>query len=252
MARYLFLIYGVISYGIGLTGILFFGFFLNDQTPFWVSVDESSSAQFTPNFLINTGLLLLFGLQHSVMARHGFKRHWTRLVSPVIERSTYVLLSGFVLMLICVYWRPLPGTVWITDKTFIRSALTTLQAAGWILAAFSSCLINPLELLGLQQVYNFFTNQPEPTHNFTDRYLYKWVRHPIQLGILLGLWSAPTMTISRLMLSAGMTVYIFIGLHFEERDLVNRFGLEYLAYRSKVRQLIPVPKRKPRPTSKID
>ncbi len=186
------------------------------------------------------------------MARQTFKQHWTRLFSPVIERSTYVLLSGIVLMLICIYWAPLPGTIWKTDEPLIRSVVTTLQIGGWILVALSSCLLNHLELFGLQQVYCFFTNQPEPTQCFSDRYLYKWVRHPIQLGIIIGLWSAPTMTTSRFMLSAGMTIYILIGLHFEERDLVNRFGIEYLAYRRRVRQLIPLPKRKHPPTSNIE
>jgi protein-S-isoprenylcysteine O-methyltransferase Ste14 len=193
--------------------------------------------------LVNTGLMILLGLQHSVMARPGFKKAWIKVIPPASERSTYVLLSGVVFFLICFYWQAIAGTFWHVDNQLSRIILTAIQLFGWGLVVASSFMINHFELFGLQQVYYYFVGKPEPPPNFTDRFLYKIVRHPLQLGVLIGIWFAATMTMTHLTLSVAMTLYIFIGLYFEEKDLVATLGQDYENYQKRVRMILPIPKR---------
>ena len=209
MARFLILTYGILSYTIGLGGLVFFIIFAGGWEFLPWQIDADTSGPVLNSILINTGLILLFSLQHTVMARRGFKQGWTQVVPAAIERSTYVLFSGLALILISVCWQTLPGVLWQIENTAIRYALTTLQLAGWAIVVLSSFLINHFELFGLQQVYFHFIQRPEPDATFTDRYLYKIVRHPLQLGVLIGLWVTPTMTMTHLMLSASMTAQRF-------------------------------------------
>lgn len=243
MSRSLFLVYGVLSYAFGMGGLVFFILFVGgwDFLPF--HVDSGEPGPLAPALLINTGLMLLLGLQHSVMARPGFKQAWTKVIPPAAERSTYVLLSGVVFFLICFYWHAIAGTVWHADDRMARTLLTTIQLSGWGLVVASSFLINHFELFGLQQVYYHFAGKPEPSPRFTDRSLYKVVRHPLQLGVLIGIWFTATMTMSHLILSVAMTLYIFVGLYFEERGLVATLGPDYESYQQRVRMLVPIPKR---------
>jgi protein-S-isoprenylcysteine O-methyltransferase Ste14 len=192
---------------------------------------------------VNLALLTLFGVQHSVMARKGFKERWTRVVPRPIERSTYVVLSSACLALLFLLWHPIPRVVWSVEGTAGRVALVSLAALGWLVALFSTFLINHFELFGLRQVY-LAARQSEPRPpRFTTPLLYRLVRHPLYLGFLLAFWAAPTMTVGHLVFALGMLGYILVGIHLEERDLVREFGNRYLAYREQVRALVPLPRR---------
>ncbi|MBP87863.1 MAG: hypothetical protein CMJ64_14260 [Planctomycetaceae bacterium] len=242
MGRFLIFVYGVVSYAIGLGGLVFFMLFIGgwDFLPF--HIDSGTPGPTGTALLINVGLIVAFGLQHTPMARPAFKKGWTTVIPKAAERSTYVLVSGILMFAICFYWQTLSGTIWHYEHSTLRIATTTVQLLGWGMAVLASFLINHFELFGLQQVYFNLINKPEPSSDYTERFLYKIVRHPLQLGLLIGMWSTPTMTMTHLMLSATMTIYIFIGLHFEEKDLVATLGEDYEEYRKRVRMLIPFPK----------
>lgn len=243
MSRSLILVYGMVSYALGMGGLGVFVLFVGGWKVLPVHIDSGESGPLVFALSINSGLMILLGLQHTVMARPGFKNRWIRVIPPAAERSTYVLLSGVVFFLICFCWQPIAGTAWRVDNAVARTVVTAIQLFGWVLVITSSFVINHLELFGLQQVYCNFSGQPEPAPQFTDRFLYKRVRHPLQLGILIGIWSAATMTMTHLMLSAAMTVYIFLGLYFEERDLVATLGQDYEDYQRRVPMILPIPKR---------
>lgn len=242
MGRVLIFIYGVVSYAVGLGGLVFFMLFVGgwDFLPF--HIDSGTPGPTAAALLVNAGLIVIFGLQHTPMARSTFKDAWTTVVPQAAERSTYVLLSGIMMGVICFNWQPLNGTVWHLEHSTLRITITAVQVMGWGMALLASFLINHFELFGLQQVYCNLINKPEPTPDYTERFLYKIVRHPLQLGLLIGMWSAPTMTTTHLMLSATMTIYIFIGLYYEEKDLVVTLGEDYENYRKRVRKLLPFPK----------
>jgi protein-S-isoprenylcysteine O-methyltransferase Ste14 len=182
----------------------------------------------------------LFGLQHSVMARRSFKRWWTGFVPPAVERSTYVLATSLVLAVLFLQWRAIPTPiVWRVELPAVAGLLTLLFWVGWGLVLLSSFLINHFELFGLQQVFARLTGRTPPESQFRTPMLYRFVRHPLYLGLLLGLWSAPTMTAGHLLFSAGASAYILIGVWFEERDLVMQFGERYRRYREEVGMLLP-------------
>ena len=243
MSRSLILIYGFLSYAVGMGGLGFFVLFVGgwDFLPF--HIDSGEPGPLAVALLVNLALMILLGLQHSVMARPSFKDAWIKVIPPAAERSTYVLLSGVVFFLICFYWHAIAGTFWHVDHQLARTILTAMQLFGWGLVVASSFVINHFELFGLQQVYYYFVGKPEPPPKFTDRFLYKIVRHPLQLGVLIGIWFTATMTMTHLMLSVAMTLYIFIGLYFEEMGLVATLGQEYEDYRNGVRMIVPLPKR---------
>ena len=243
MSRSLFLIYGILSYAIGMGGLVFFILFVGGWDFLPLHVDSGGPGPLALALSVNTGLTMLLGLQHSGMARPGFKQAWTKLIPPAAERSTYVLLSGVVFFLICSCWQAIAGTLWHVDNPIARTILTAIQLSGWGLVVASSFLINHFELFGLQQVYCHFVGKPEPSPHFTDRSLYKIVRHPLQLGVLVGIWVTATMTMSHLMLSVAMTLYVFVGLYFEEKDLVTTLGPDYENYQRRVRMIVPIPKR---------
>ena len=243
MGRFLMLAYGFFCYAVGMAGLSMFVLFVGDWNAFVIHSDADDPNSLLIAVPINSGLMILFALQHSLMARQRFKQVWIRLIPQEVERSTYVLFSGAVLLILCLCWRRIAGTAWHVDNAFLRAALTAMQVCGWGWAVVSSFLINHLELVGLQQVYCKFTSQPEPKPMFHERSLYKLVRHPLQLGILAGIWCAPTMTLTHLMLSAAMTVYIFVGLYFEEKDLLDTWGQAYESYQKRVPMILPIPKR---------
>ncbi|MEM7126083.1 MAG: methanethiol S-methyltransferase [Chloroflexota bacterium] len=242
MKRLFILLYGILGYMIGMGGLTYFILFVGgwDFLPF--HIDSGAPDTLSSAFLINIGLITLFGLQHSVMARPSFKKAWTRIIPKSAERSTYVLISGVTMILICYFWQPVPGFLWKVENPVGWSLLTTGYGLGWVLAVVATFLINHFDLFGLQQVYLNLRNKPEPAPAFTETFLYRMVRHPLQLGILIGIWVAPTMSISHLILSVGMTTYIFIGLYFEEKDLVASLGKEYQAYQKRVPKILPLPR----------
>ena len=242
MSRLVILAYGILSYTVGMGGLVLFILFVGgwDFLPF--HIDSREPGTLAVALMVNLGLMVLLGFQHTVMARPGFKAAWTKVIPPSIERSTYVLLSGLVFFLICFYWQALAGRLWHVENQLGRNVLTAIQLFGWGLVVAASFLINHFELFGLQQVYSHLVGKPVPSPVFTDRFLYKIVRHPLQLGVLIGIWFTATMTMTHLLLSIAMTLYIFIGLHFEEKDLVASLGNEYENYQNRVPMIFPVPK----------
>lgn len=243
MNRVLILLYGILSYAVAMGGLVFFILFVGGWSFFPFHIDSGDPGPLAVALAVNTGLMIVLFLQHSVMARPAFKDAWTKLIPPAAERSTYVLLSGLVFVLISLCWQGIAGTLWQVDSQLARALLTTIQLLGWGLVVTSSLVINHFELFGLQQVYFYFAGKQVPSPRFTDRFLYKIVRHPLQLGVLIGIWSTATMTMTHLMLSIALTLYIFIGLHFEEKDLVATLGHDYKNYQRQVRMILPIPRR---------
>ena len=242
MSRLLIFIYGLFSYAVGLGGLIWFALFVGGWDFLPRHIDSESPGLLSTALLINLALLALFVLQHSPMARLTFKRRWTKIIPPAAERSTYLLLSGIIMGLICLYWQPIEGIVWQVDNQIGQVVLITIYIIGWTIPVLASFMINHFELFGLQQVYFNLINKPEPSPHFTERLFYKFVRHPIQLGTLVGIWSTPTMTMTHLMLAVSFTTYVFIALFYEERDLVATLGENYKDYQRRVRMLVPFPK----------
>ncbi|CAN5631847.1 hypothetical protein BH09MYX1_BH09MYX1_01630 [soil metagenome] len=184
-------------------------------------------------------LLLTFALQHSVMARPSFKARWTRVIPPAAERSTYVLATGLVLAPLLALWQPMPAIVWSVQAPMARWLLLGIALAGWAYLLAASFAINHFELFGLRQVFEFLRGRPITRTPFKERWMYRLDRHPIMTGVLVGMWVTPTMTVDHLLFAAGSTVYVCIGVHFEERSLVRQLGLPYEDYRKRVRTIVP-------------
>jgi protein-S-isoprenylcysteine O-methyltransferase Ste14 len=214
---------------------------------FWVptSLDAAASVPFGQALLINTLLLAAFALQHSVMARQGFKRWWTRLIPEPAERSTYVLATVLALAAIFAWWQPMGGVLWDVQDPAGRAAIYGLFAFGWVLVLASTFLINHFDLFGLRQVWLYFRGTPYTPIGFRAPALYQHVRHPLYVGWLCVFWAAPTMTAAHLVFALLTTAYILIAIQLEERDLVAAHGTAYANYRKRVPMLIPFLGRKP-------
>ena len=239
MKKTITFIYGVIAYFIFLVAFLYaIGFVGNFIVP--KSIDTGTEASLMQAFLINTLLLSLFAIQHSVMARPAFKKWWTGIISPVIERSTYVLLSSLALFLLYWQWQPMPSIVWNIESESAIMIINGIYFFGWIVVLLSTFMINHFELFGLKQIFeNLKGKQPQhPT--FKINYLYKIVRHPIMMGFIIAFWATPRMTMSHLLFSITTTIYIFIAVKFlEEKDLLKFYEKEYEDYQKSVSMLFP-------------
>lgn len=243
MGRILSFIYGVIAYIIFLGSFLYAIGFVGD---FGVPKTVNSGLEATGLWQalgINALLLGLFAIQHSVMARPGFKKWWTRVVPPHLERSTYVLLSSLILILLFWQWRPLPDTIWLVEAEFGYYLLIGLFWVGWGIVLLSTFMINHFDLFGLRQVYLHLKDKEITPIEFKETWLYKYMRHPLMLGFLIAFWATPYMTLGHLVFTIATTGYIFVGLWFEERDLIRHHGEKYKKYRERVRMLIPIPKK---------
>ena len=251
LKRILFFAYGSLSYliflGTFLYAICFIGNFGVPRT-----LDGPTSGPLGISFAIDAGLLALFAVQHSVMARKWFKDWWTRLVPKPVERSTYVLFSSLALILLFTLWQPIGGVIWSVEDSTGRLLLRGLFAFGWGLVLVSTFLINHFDLFGLRQVWCYLLARPYNTLQFGTPGPYRLVRHPLYVGWLFAFWMTPVMTLAHLLFSVTTTAYILLAIQFEERDLVREHGDSYEKYRESVPMLIPfVGKRGPDPRSEI-
>ena len=232
------LLYGVVAYAVFFCTFLYaIGFVEGLLVP--KAIDDGAVGPLVPALIVNVLLMSVFAIQHSVMARPGFKHWWTRFVPKSIERSTYVLLASLALVLLFWQWQPIPQVVWQVTDPVPATAIVALSLFGWVLVLFSTFLINHFELFGVHQVVNNLRGHDMPAARFKTPVLYKVVRHPIYLGFIIAFWAAPTMSVGHLLFAAVTTTYIFVGIFLEERDLVEMFGDEYRRYRARVGMLIP-------------
>ena len=241
-------VYGALSYACFFVSFLYaVGFVHNLAVP--RSVDVGPAAEPALAVAIDLALLSLFAIQHSVMARQGFKRWWTRIVPKPLERSTYVLFASLILGALCWHWRPLPDLVWqINDPTW-RTAVNALAVMGWVILFVSTFLISHFELFGLSQSFRAKRADGEGAPNLRTPGFYRLVRHPIYLGFVIAFWSTPDMTVGHLLFAIGSTGYILLGIALEERDLIRTFGDAYVRYRREVRMLLPLPRLRVRDNS---
>jgi methanethiol S-methyltransferase len=256
MRRILFPLYGAVCYLIFFATFIYMVGFVHDFhfqlgsyyfVPIAIDFGASTTSTATA-FIIDVALIGLFGVQHSGMARRGFKAVWTRVLVPhAVERSTYVLASSLCLIVLFIFWQPLPSVVWSIQNDTLGKVLIAVSLLGFGMLFVASFLINHFELFGLQQVYMYAKHAKGTRASpiaFKSPGLYKLVRHPIYLGFLIFAWVTPVMTVGHLVFATGSLIYILIGMRFEERDLVKEFGDTYKQYQNRVHGLLPLPKGK--------
>ena len=248
--RIIGMLYGLLSYLLGMLSLIVFVFAANNhmgifgiETLLPLNIDQFNGAPSSYPLLVNIGLLVLFGLQHSIMARPGFKAKLVAILPASLERSTYVLATAIVTIALVQYWQPMAGSLWHVENEIGRQILNILFYTGWLITFLATYMLNHYHLFGLQQ--SFRSNDPDAgSKEFKTPFFYKFVRHPIQTGVAIAMLAAPDMTAGRALLAAGMLLYIAIGLYFEERDLITEFGDTYRDYKKRVPALFPTPGHK--------
>ena len=249
MKKVMFLVYGILAY------LIFFGTFLY-AVGFVMSIGVPKGINDPVIFpvklpwLLNALLLGAFAIQHSVMARPGFKRWWTKIVPVEIERSTFVLLTCVILIAMFIFWQPLPVVIWHVQHSVLTGVLTAIGALGFLIVLVSTFIINHFDLFGLRQVWLQYVGKPYSHLEFKTRGFYKYMRHPLMFGFLVAFWGTPLMTAGHLVFALLTTGYILVALIFEERDLVTYHGDKYRTYQREVPKLIPFTKRRIRANTK--
>lgn len=239
MQRSLTMLFAIVAYAIFFATFLYLIAFVGNLPMAPVTVDRGPEAPMLLALVANIGLIALFGVQHSVMARKGFKAWWTRVVPGPAERSVYVLMASAMLIILMALWRPIDGMVWSVAGESARIILWSLFGLGWLTVLLSTFLINHFELFGLHQAWLHFRGREGAAPQFRQPMLYKWVRHPLYLGFFIAFWATPDMSYGHLLLAIGMSIYMLIAIRYEERDLIALFGDRYVRYRGEVGMLLP-------------
>lgn len=239
MIRGIAMLFAVAAYAVFFATFLYLIGFLANLPFLPRSVDSGPATPLGTALIVDLALIALFGVQHSVMARQGFKRAWTRLVPEPIERSTYVLFASAALIVLFAFWRPIDATIWEITNPLGATLLWALFAAGWLIVLSSTFLLNHFELFGLQQAWFSLRQRAAAAPQFRTPLYYRFVRHPLYSGFFLAFWASPMMSAGHLLLAAGMSAYMLIAIQLEERDLVGLFGRDYETYRTKVGMLAP-------------
>lgn len=240
--RILAMPYSILCYFLGVGALVGLVLFIGD---FLIPVTINKPSPIAPNFspafalLWNSALIVLWGLQHSIMADNRFKAWWTRFVHPAVERSTFLLFVALATTMLIILWNPVPIVIWKVDNPMLEAILVAGYFSGWAIVLGASFLINHFQLFGLEQAYRMLTSTQSKKSIFVTPFLYRIVRHPIMTGVLISLWFAPEMTVGRLGLNLVMTTYILIGTRHEEKTLVEELGKEYEDYQKTTPMLIP-------------
>jgi protein-S-isoprenylcysteine O-methyltransferase Ste14 len=242
MKRLSVLLYGFTNYNLGsaaLVCLIAFLFNLVPANPWLAGIDAEANTSTVFAIIINTSLILLFALQHSLMARPAFKKQVTRLLPEAAERSTYMLATAMVTFTLLSFWQPMPTILWQADSTLLYNTLFIIGLSGWLLVFYATFLINHFDLFGLRQVWLYFRNKPYTQLPFKLSSLYRYIRHPIMTGVFIGIWFTPVMTAGHLLFAIGMSAYILIGVYHEEKDLLESFGAQYRRYIEKTGKFLP-------------
>jgi methanethiol S-methyltransferase len=239
MSRMLTLLFAIACYAIFFATFLYLIVFVGASGISGRTVDVGPQAAPLTAALIDIGLIALFGLQHSVMARPRFKAKWTKIVPPSAERSIYVLAASIALMILFLGWRPIGTILWDVHNPFEVNLLWAVFWIGWATVLVSTFLINHFELFGLQQAWFNLRGRTPPASQFRQPLFYRWVRHPLYVGFFLAFWATPHMTGGHLLLAAGMSFYMLLAIRYEEHDLTDLFGEDYRRYRTDVGMLTP-------------
>lgn len=239
MTRAFYLLYGLVAYLIFFATFLYLIAFTGNLPFAPTTVDTGPLTGAGAALIVDLILIALFGIQHSVMARQGFKRGWTRIVPEPVERSTYLVFTCLVLIAMFVFWRPIPAAVWTVTNPIGAGLLWAVFALGWAIVLVSTLLLNHFELFGLKQVWQYWRGQGAAAPQFRTPLFYRLVRHPLYSGFFLAFWATPAMTAGHIVLALGMSAYMLIAIRYEERDLTALFGVEYDSYRREVGMLTP-------------
>ena len=232
------MLYGAFCYiAFFVVFVYFMGFVGDVFVP--ISISSEVGVYSENALLVNISLMLLWGIQHSLMARSWFKDMIASVVPHHVERSTYCLVSAIVLAILMYYWQPMAGLVWQVENPMIVKVLWGLFVVGWVLVLMATFLTNHFDLFGLRQSWLYFCQKTYTLVIFTEILFYRWIRHPMMTGLLIAFWALPTMTVGHLVFSIGMSIYVLIGIYFEEKSLAKQLGQHYIDYQQRTKRLFP-------------